>query len=53
MAAFKAAHAQLVALAVKCFVLQRQGVIAIDRTSAANAEFAFVFVIEVEQDVAL
>lgn len=53
MAAFKAAHAQLVALAVKCFVLQRQGVIAIDRTSAANAQFAFFFVIEVEQDVAL
>jgi len=53
MAAFEAAHAQLVALAVKCFVLQRQGVIAIDRTGAANAQFAFFFVIEVEQDVAL
>ena len=53
MAAFEAAHTQLVALAVQRFVLQRQCVVAIDRAGTANAEFAFVFVVKIEQDVAV
>ena len=53
MAAFKAAHAQPVALSVQRFVLQRQDVIAVNCAGAADTEFAFVFVVKIEQNVAL
>ena len=50
--AFEATHVQVVALPSEGFVLQRQGVAAVDGTGAADAEFAFVFVVKVEQDAA-
>ena len=43
---------QVVALPSEGFVLQRQGVVAVDGTGAADAEFAFVFVVEIKQNTA-